>query len=101
MSRPVEQNAADSSPLAGQRDNIILASVFVVLALVALISYAYHQIRFTLEQRQAACHQRLGDRGGILQPVDHQNGDHGRLAHQGIDIGHRALPQQEYGAPPA
>ena len=54
MSRPVEQNAADSSPLAGQRDNIILASVFVVLALVALISYAYHQLRFTLEQRQAA-----------------------------------------------
>lgn len=52
MSRAVEQNAAD--PLRSHRDDVVLGVVFVVLALLALASYGYHQWRFTLEQRQAA-----------------------------------------------
>jgi cytochrome c2 len=59
MSRAVEHNAADL--LRSQRDNLILAAVFVVLAAVALISWGYHQFRSTLEQRQAAIALTHGD----------------------------------------
>jgi cytochrome c2 len=59
MPRAVEQNAADVA--RSPRDNLILAAVFVVLALVALVSYGYHQVRFKLEQRQVAIALTHGD----------------------------------------
>jgi cytochrome c2 len=67
MRRAIEQAAADPSPAAGRRDNLILGAVFVTLAVVALIAYGYHQLRFSLEQRQAAVALTHGDpdRGAV------------------------------------
>lgn len=59
MPPAVEQNAAD--PARSPWDNFILGAVFVTLALIALIAYGYHQLRFALEQRQAAIALTHGD----------------------------------------
>lgn len=52
MSRAIEQATADVT--RSPRDNLVLLGIFLVLCLVALVAYGYHQLRLTLEQRQAA-----------------------------------------------
>lgn len=59
MSRAVERNTAD--PARSGRDNFILGAIFALLALGALIAFGYHQLRFTLEQREAAIALTHGD----------------------------------------